>query len=843
MGSKVQLSVALVISCVFSAGFASLYGDTTEDELALLEVVQIGPQDRRFENPPDNAPFDVPTLAMGNIALDWGPDGIQNTLETPSADDNAVPFGSRTQDGRHAFLNNGEYGGPWNGNTGTASTEVGGVLESCGAVHCAHPSNPMTPGALQCSYGGIYWTDGPVTIAEIALGSNNQRDFQALDITQRNFVIQYTTDTFTPIAIRGSCIGDNPPCDDSSQVSPAVNWITVGIANAHLRGRSSAKTWRHRYRIDPALTNVRAIRILKVQNDHIDEIEIGNAANALGPEPSTDLVLKETGGPYTTPAATGDVPTADESNLARHPDVTVFASSQAGIANLNDGNYGTAWVGASGAYAGIYFDDVAFPADPEPPAKPLQIQEVAMGRDNTGVLTDMINGALTIEYVPATDSFNPASATEVDEANWIRPALHLASAHLDAGTSCQGLRHRYKLLLPVKPRAIRVVAAPGDGLALDEFEVGPIIAADLDTALTPLGGFMAADLETEPQPFGDVPGPNRPPGPRGGPNIARAADAVPFAALSVFSAHTGPGNPILRLRDGNYDDANGWNGHSSVVTTPRSFASYAGLYWTDGLVRIDEIRESRDNDGCNSDRHDGAFAVQYTTDQLDFEFGGEDEPSVAKAQWIPIGTLRDHPLDPMPNKCARTQSTSGIPGVMDHPPCMNDTDTDMDGDTDCDDISCTCGMNDLLQYKYTLTTPVVARAIRISSWPTQVGGTTIFDELLVIGEAVEDEAPPGGCNPVSPGGLQLPGNANQDTSLDLSDVVTLLGFLFQGNPASLPCSTDAANLAFLDVNTDTAIDLSDGIFLLAFLFQGGPPPDQGQFCIPIVDCPPNPACP
>jgi len=94
-----------------------------------------------------------------------------------------------------------------------------------------------------------------------------------------------------------------------------------------------------------------------------------------------------------------------------------------------------------------------------------------------------------------------------------------------------------------------------------------------------------------------------------------------------------------------------------------------------------------------------------------------------------------------------------------------------------------------------------------------------------------------------PGGAQLPGNSNQDTSLDLSDVVTVLGFLFQGNPSSLPCTTDAANEAFLDVNTDTAIDLSDAIFLLAFLFQGGPPPDQGEVCIPIVDCPPNPACP
>jgi len=133
------------------------------------------------------------------------------------------------------------------------------------------------------------------------------------------------------------------------------------------------------------------------------------------------------------------------------------------------------------------------------------------------------------------------------------------------------------------------------------------------------------------------------------------------------------------------------------------------------------------------------------------------------------------------------------------------------------------------------------RPIGACDIPGGAGGGTC--EKLSAAQCEAQGGTYGGNGSDCPGGSQLPGNSNQDTSLDLSDVVTLLGFLFQGNPSSLPCSTDAANDALMDVNTDTAIDLSDGIFLLAFLFQGGPPPDQGQACITIVDCPPNPACP
>ena len=90
--------------------------------------------------------------------------------------------------------------------------------------------------------------------------------------------------------------------------------------------------------------------------------------------------------------------------------------------------------------------------------------------------------------------------------------------------------------------------------------------------------------------------------------------------------------------------------------------------------------------------------------------------------------------------------------------------------------------------------------------------------------------------------MSLPGDCNQDGTLDLSDVVCLLGHLFQGNPEFLPCNSAAANLTLMDCNQDGSVDLSDAIYKLAYLFQGGPPPVNGTACIGM-DCPPNPGCP
>ncbi|MEE3052577.1 MAG: lamin tail domain-containing protein [Planctomycetota bacterium] len=106
---------------------------------------------------------------------------------------------------------------------------------------------------------------------------------------------------------------------------------------------------------------------------------------------------------------------------------------------------------------------------------------------------------------------------------------------------------------------------------------------------------------------------------------------------------------------------------------------------------------------------------------------------------------------------------------------------------------------------------------------------------------VRDGTPGFGETPAPDGGLQKPGDTNQDGRVDLSDAVSLLGHLFLGTPDRLPCQdgevSDPANRTLLDLNGDSGVDLADGIHLLIYLFQGGPQPAAGTECIRIEGCP------
>jgi hypothetical protein len=99
---------------------------------------------------------------------------------------------------------------------------------------------------------------------------------------------------------------------------------------------------------------------------------------------------------------------------------------------------------------------------------------------------------------------------------------------------------------------------------------------------------------------------------------------------------------------------------------------------------------------------------------------------------------------------------------------------------------------------------------------------------------------------------QVPGDCNQDGTLDLSDAICIFGALFLGEPSRFPCGSgrpdDPGALALLDWQPDGDIDLSDGISLLQFLFSSGRPhplaepgnPTNG--CVPIPGCAANSAC-
>lgn len=68
------------------------------------------------------------------------------------------------------------------------------------------------------------------------------------------------------------------------------------------------------------------------------------------------------------------------------------------------------------------------------------------------------------------------------------------------------------------------------------------------------------------------------------------------------------------------------------------------------------------------------------------------------------------------------------------------------------------------------------------------------------------------------------GDADANGSMELTDAVRILGFLFRGE-GSLPCG-DAA-----DGNDDGRLNITDPVFLLSFLFRGStPPPEPRGVC-------------
>ncbi|MBI4585073.1 MAG: hypothetical protein HY717_13755 [Planctomycetes bacterium] len=96
------------------------------------------------------------------------------------------------------------------------------------------------------------------------------------------------------------------------------------------------------------------------------------------------------------------------------------------------------------------------------------------------------------------------------------------------------------------------------------------------------------------------------------------------------------------------------------------------------------------------------------------------------------------------------------------------------------------------------------------------------------------------------GGLQLPGDCNQDGELDQSDAICILSYVFLGGPPEvLPCgdggSGDPANIFFLNFNDDQGLDQSDAIGILMWKFLGGAPHFRGTACVTIPGCPDNAA--
>ena len=99
----------------------------------------------------------------------------------------------------------------------------------------------------------------------------------------------------------------------------------------------------------------------------------------------------------------------------------------------------------------------------------------------------------------------------------------------------------------------------------------------------------------------------------------------------------------------------------------------------------------------------------------------------------------------------------------------------------------------------------------------------------------------------------VPGDCNQDGVLDISDASCALGVLFTGAPfAFFPCgdgsSSDPGNIALMDWQPDGSVDLSDVVGMLQFLFIGNSAHplavvgSEVSACVPIMGCRANPNC-
>ncbi|MBN1443212.1 MAG: VWA domain-containing protein [Planctomycetes bacterium] len=111
------------------------------------------------------------------------------------------------------------------------------------------------------------------------------------------------------------------------------------------------------------------------------------------------------------------------------------------------------------------------------------------------------------------------------------------------------------------------------------------------------------------------------------------------------------------------------------------------------------------------------------------------------------------------------------------------------------------------------------------------------------GDGLRDGEDPDPLNPEPQERGQRPSDCNSDGQLDMSDGICLLGYLYLGSPARLPCGNGTtahpSNLTLLDANGDNGLNLSDAINIFQYLFLGGPPPVLGLGCVTVPDCPDN----
>ena len=124
----------------------------------------------------------------------------------------------------------------------------------------------------------------------------------------------------------------------------------------------------------------------------------------------------------------------------------------------------------------------------------------------------------------------------------------------------------------------------------------------------------------------------------------------------------------------------------------------------------------------------------------------------------------------------------------------------------------------------TVTTP---QAFCVDNILFPPAGKWIFDEGSPIGKYAPTFQGVANTSPEEPDApavcfdvvyvSYVPGDANGDRYVDISDIVFLIAYIFEAGPAPNPLQAGNANCRGV-------IDISDIVFILAFVFGGGPAP-------------------
>ena len=494
-------------------------------------------------------------------------------------------------------------------------------------------------------------------------------------------VVEYTTDEFTLSPIL--------PTDSfqDRRVKGALNDEAVATATWICIGRAADFTQtRVKYEFPGGAVDARAVRVIIVGDNFLDEIEVGDnmvaSENRCEPLdlPTLDTLLS--GGPCDPPVQRSQVPSATEGNIARTFDAVPFASPaqstpeavRQGAPNLNDGVYGPEkWLAFfPGESTGEYYFGMAF-------SELNEVEEIAFGADATQgsggnaagehtiwVTSDEI--VADIEPIFEEDAFSERGRkmqendAKVAQANWTPVGK----------VQAQALRHKYALPDAMSIRAIKIITERNN--VIDELEVGgPVL--DPDDSCQP--DAPCANLQLRemggPLPFDVTPG-CFPINPRDVPtaaegNLSRATDA------SVFGTAGSSGADVSATVDGVYGLNNSWRAAGVGFLTADA---YVGVYWRDGNKSLEEVALGCSNvEGeapiCSSgDGQSGLVRVEWTEDEnVDRNGDGTlDDEEVGLVSWqcagqapLDVGGLRHRytfPVGPITARAVRIKVDVGV---------------------------------------------------------------------------------------------------------------------------------------------------------------------------------------